>query len=140
MDGQLVGFDIDLIKEVASVLGYPEDQIEFVVVDEFSSLLPGLGRGEYDIAMSGVPLTPYRAEQFIYTDPYVSYFTTYEDENGEMIEGWEEYVIFGYENDSLIQIINEVIQKLNEEGVIDKLADTWLVQEEAISVEQVMAA
>ncbi len=126
MDGQLVGFDIDLIKAVASVLGYSEDQIEFVVVDEFSSLLPGLGRGEYDIAMSGVALTPDRAELFIYTEPYVSYFASYEDENGEIIEGWEDYVVFGYYNSSILYAIEDAINILTKEGVMDQLVEFWL--------------
>jgi ABC-type amino acid transport substrate-binding protein len=55
---------------------------------------------------------------------------TWEDENGEVDQEWEDYVIFAYENAQLINNINKAIKQLKANGYIDNLASTWLGQDQ----------
>src|SRR3990167_11330273 len=65
-NGQLRGFDIDLVKLVAKKLGMK------VVFDnvQFSTVLASLGSGKADMAISTITITPLRAKNFDYSDPY----------------------------------------------------------------------
>jgi ABC-type amino acid transport substrate-binding protein len=67
--GNLVGFDIDLGKKLASDLGL---QAEFVTL-EFSGLLPGVQAGRFDVAVSAISRTQARLESsdFIISGPYI---------------------------------------------------------------------
>ncbi len=62
----LKGFEVDLIEAIAKRMG----RKPVFVQNEWSGLIPGLDRGDYDIALSGQEITPEHEENFIFTKPY----------------------------------------------------------------------
>ncbi|MGM0419455.1 MAG: basic amino acid ABC transporter substrate-binding protein [Bacillota bacterium] len=67
-DGEIVGFDIDLMKAIAESQGF---EIEFVDIS-FDSLIPGLNAGTIDIVAAGMTITEEREQVVDFTDPYYS--------------------------------------------------------------------
>lgn len=63
-----IGFDIDVAKRVAELLGL---EVEFVDT-AWDGIFFGLDKGEYDIIISSVSITPERQAKYILTEPYVS--------------------------------------------------------------------
>ena len=67
-EGEIVGFDIDLIKAIAEDQGF-----EIEIRDlSFDSLPTALVTGSIDIIASGMTITKERLERFNFTDPYYS--------------------------------------------------------------------
>jgi len=64
--GRLSGFDVDLIRALAERL---PARVEFVVVP-FDGIVPGLKSGKYDLIISAMTITPERARQVLFTQPY----------------------------------------------------------------------
>lgn len=64
--GHLRGFDIDLARLVAQKLGM---QLVFDNV-QFSTVLASLGSGKADMAISTITITPLRAKNFDFSEPY----------------------------------------------------------------------
>jgi len=64
--GNIVGFDIDLINAIAEEEGL---NIEIVNV-AWDPLLAGMATCQYDVAISAMSITPERAESFNFSDPY----------------------------------------------------------------------
>lgn len=64
-----IGFEVELAAMLARELGQP---IEFHQYD-FKSLVPGLERGDFDLAMNGLEVTPDRKNQVLFTRPYFIY-------------------------------------------------------------------
>ncbi|MES1208856.1 MAG: transporter substrate-binding domain-containing protein, partial [Pseudomonadota bacterium] len=64
--GELVGFEVDLADALARALGV---QAVFVQND-WSTLIPSLERGGFDVALNGVEVTPDRAARVAFTRPY----------------------------------------------------------------------
>jgi len=67
-DGEIVGFDIDLVKEIAELQGF---EVEFRDIS-FDSLIPGLASGSLDIVAAGMTITKARKEVVAFSDPYYS--------------------------------------------------------------------
>lgn len=69
-EGAVIGFEADLVREIAAGLGRP------LVIEnfQFSDMLAALTEGRIDIAMSSISITPERRERFDFTQPY--YLTT----------------------------------------------------------------
>ena len=65
---EIVGFDIDLMNAVAEKAGL---DIVFQNV-AWDPLLAGMADCQYDMAISGMTITPARAEQFAFSDPYIN--------------------------------------------------------------------
>lgn len=65
-DGELVGFDIELIKAIADEAGF-EIEIE---TTNFDGIIAGLQTGQFDIGIAGIGITEKRAEVIDYSDPY----------------------------------------------------------------------
>lgn len=65
-DGNIVGFDIDLIEAIAADQGIAIE----VQSLEFDALIMALGNGSIDIIASGMTITPQRLEQVDFTDSY----------------------------------------------------------------------
>ncbi len=65
--GNIVGFDIDLLKAVAVDQGL---KLEFRDMD-FDSLVPAVQGGNIDIAVSAMSITPLRQKQVLFSDPYI---------------------------------------------------------------------
>ena len=64
-----LGFDIDLMKNLASLLGY--DEVEFINVG-FHKLIDGLEAKQYDVVISGLAITPEREARVAFTRPYIT--------------------------------------------------------------------
>src|SRR5450432_2435707 len=65
-DGATVGFEVDLAETLAAALGV---RAEFVQND-WSTLVPSLERGTFDVALNGLEVTPARAARVAFTRPY----------------------------------------------------------------------
>ncbi|RCW56531.1 MULTISPECIES: basic amino acid ABC transporter substrate-binding protein [Halanaerobium] len=66
--GEIVGFDIDLVKEIAKLQDF---EVEFRDIS-FDSLIPGLASGSLDIVAAGMTITDARKEVVSFSDPYYS--------------------------------------------------------------------
>lgn len=64
--GEVVGIEVEIMKIVCQKLGV-ELKLEQIV---FESVLPGVQTGKYDCGMSGITVTPERAENVLFTVPY----------------------------------------------------------------------
>jgi polar amino acid transport system substrate-binding protein len=64
--GQLTGFEVEIAAALARQLGV---RAEFVQND-WSTLVPSLDRGTFDIVLNGLEVTPARAGQIRFTRPY----------------------------------------------------------------------
>ncbi len=64
-----IGFEVDLAEALAEDLGR---EIEFVQY-QFGSLVPGLQRRDFDLAMNGLEITPDRARVVRFSHPYYVY-------------------------------------------------------------------
>lgn len=67
-DGNLVGFDIDLAKEVSSRLGV---EVRFQPIDWDSKVLE-LNSGTIDMIWNGLTITDARKEEMLFSDPYIA--------------------------------------------------------------------
>ena len=65
-NGQPVGFDIDLMREIGKRAGY---EVEFQNVT-FDGIIPGLGNNLYDAAISAMTITDERAQKVDFSEPY----------------------------------------------------------------------
>lgn len=68
---QIVGFEVDLMNEVAAKLGMTAEFIQ----NQWDSLVPGLKRGDYDVICNGLEITEDRKREILFSEPY---FITYE--------------------------------------------------------------
>lgn len=67
---KMLGFELDIMEKLAEKMGR---KLVFVQ-NEWESLVPGLERGDYDIAANGIEVTPEREEQVLFTIPYYATF------------------------------------------------------------------
>ena len=63
--GELIGFEIDVAKKIASDMGVKP---EFTVY-EWEKIIPALQRGEIDVIAGGMAITPSRALQVNFSRP-----------------------------------------------------------------------
>ncbi len=66
-DGKYVGYDVELIIKFCEKYGYSL-KIESV---SFSSIVPGIVSGKYDIAAAGIDISAERAESVLFSEPYM---------------------------------------------------------------------
>ena len=66
--GDLVGLDIALARILAQAMGL---EARFVTLP-FAELLPALERGDVDLVMSGMTITPARAQRVAFVGPYAT--------------------------------------------------------------------
>jgi polar amino acid transport system substrate-binding protein len=64
-----VGIEVDLAEALAKELGRPIAFRQY----NYDSLLPGLARGDLDLAMNGIEATPDRRREFRLSRPYFTY-------------------------------------------------------------------
>lgn len=77
-NGELVGFDIDLVNAISKELGI---KVEFVEMD-FDGLISAIKMGKIDIIASGMTKTPQRAKSVEFTKPYyesVNYYVKHKE-------------------------------------------------------------
>jgi polar amino acid transport system substrate-binding protein len=63
---QLIGFEVDLAAALARELGVRPRFVQ----NDWSTLVPSLERGTFDIALNGLEVTPARAGRIAFTRPY----------------------------------------------------------------------
>ncbi|HYQ48548.1 MAG TPA: ABC transporter substrate-binding protein, partial [Thermodesulfovibrionales bacterium] len=66
---RLIGFEVDLAGVIARELGVTARQAQ----NAWDSLIPGLQRGDYDMAMNGIEITPQRQQEVLFSMPYYVY-------------------------------------------------------------------
>ena len=66
--GKKVGFSIDLAELIAQRLGRPGSE---VIDQEFSGMFPALFAGRFEFIITPMFITKERAEQMLYTEPYL---------------------------------------------------------------------
>ncbi len=66
---KLIGFEVDLAEEIAKELGVTARQAQ----NAWDSLIPALMRGDSDIAMNGIEITPQREKEVLFSQPYYIY-------------------------------------------------------------------
>lgn len=65
-DGELAGYDVDVAKGVAAIMG---DDLEFVCQD-FDGLIPALLANKFDLIVASLSITDKRKEQIDFSTPY----------------------------------------------------------------------
>jgi len=66
-DGELIGYEVDLANILATAMG-----VELKLIEKpFPELLPALEKGEVDVVMSGMTMTPERNLKFAFVGPYI---------------------------------------------------------------------
>lgn len=65
-DGRTVGLEVDMVDALAEAMGVRPRIIEM----SFSDLLPSLEKGELDLVISGVTITPERNARVAFAGPY----------------------------------------------------------------------
>ncbi|MGC2061914.1 MAG: ABC transporter substrate-binding protein/permease [Thermodesulfovibrionales bacterium] len=65
----LVGFEVDLAGAIARELGVSARQSQ----NAWDSLIPALQRGDFDMAMNGLEVTPQREQMVLFSVPYYIY-------------------------------------------------------------------
>jgi len=66
--GNIIGFDVDLMNEVAKKAGLT---IEWVNIP-FDSVLSGISLCQYDVAIAAISITDERKASMMFTDPYLT--------------------------------------------------------------------
>lgn len=69
---ETLGFEKDLMEKVAQHMGRTLVQVQ----NEWDSLVPGLNRGDYDVAANGIEITDNRKNEVLFSIPY---YATYEE-------------------------------------------------------------
>ncbi len=62
----LIGFEVDIINAIAKEIGY---ETQFVQ-NQWDGLIPGIDRGDYDIAINGLEITPEHKQAVNFSIPY----------------------------------------------------------------------
>ena len=65
---EYIGFDVDLAKAMSELFGL---EVEFVNTS-FDGIFAGLDKGQYDMIIAAVSITPERQEAYEMTEPYIS--------------------------------------------------------------------
>lgn len=63
---KIVGFEMDLANALAARMGRKARFVQ----NQWDGLVPGLERGEYDVVINGLEITPERAERIHFSSPY----------------------------------------------------------------------
>ena len=63
---EIIGFDVDLINMIADELGVEGEAID----TDWAGVIPSLYAGQFDTIVSHMTVTPERAEQVIFSQPY----------------------------------------------------------------------
>lgn len=62
----LIGYEVDIMRALADETG----RKEVFVQGQWESLIPGLQRGDYDLAVNGLEITEVRKREVAFSDPY----------------------------------------------------------------------
>ncbi len=65
-EGDVVGFEVDIVEALAGAMGIEMEIVEM----PFQGLLPAVERGDLDVAISGITITPERNARVAFAGPY----------------------------------------------------------------------
>ncbi len=120
-NGELIGFDIDLMCEIGKRLGYRIEFKDFA----FDALINNLASGKVDCIIAGISITEERLEVVDFSIPYGVFKITSTD--GIFID---EYAIAVRKGEpDLLNNINAAISALRADGTIDMLLDKYTLEE-----------
>ncbi len=63
---RIIGFEVEIADAIGRILGRPTEFVQ----NQWDGLVPGLGRGNYDMIISGLEITPDRAQVISFSRPY----------------------------------------------------------------------
>ncbi|MFN8673565.1 MAG: ABC transporter substrate-binding protein/permease [Candidatus Sericytochromatia bacterium] len=66
---ELIGFEIDIMTKIAAKIGVKHEMVQ----NEWDALVPGLKRGNFDLAMAGIEVTDLRRREINFSRPYYVY-------------------------------------------------------------------
>ena len=66
---KLIGFEVDLVDAIAKEMGVSARQVQ----NSWDSLIPALERGDFDISVNGIEITPQRQQRVLFSVPYYIY-------------------------------------------------------------------
>jgi ABC-type amino acid transport substrate-binding protein len=66
---EVIGFDVDLVKAIAATPGIGITDVEFIK-QPFDTIILSVSQGRFDMAASSFSITPERAQQIDFSDPY----------------------------------------------------------------------
>jgi polar amino acid transport system substrate-binding protein len=66
---RLIGFELEVVEAIAQRLGVKAKLVQTA----WDSLIPALERGDYDLAMNGLEITPERQKRVLFSRPYYAY-------------------------------------------------------------------
>src|SRR5215470_18545205 len=67
---KIIGFEVDIARSLADRIGKTPNFIQ----NQWDGLVPGLERGEYEMVIAGLEITPERLEKINFSTPY--YYST----------------------------------------------------------------
>ena len=111
-NGELTGFDVDLIKHLAAFSGY---EIEFRE-KPFDALFPAVLSGEVDCIISALTITEERRKNTPFTDPYIT--------NGEDFYG------IPVPDTKLLEKLNTALKIAKADGTVDTLISKYKLDSE----------
>jgi polar amino acid transport system substrate-binding protein len=74
-----LGFEVDLAQAMAKHLGKPIEYQQY----QFDSIIPGVERGDLDLGMNGLEVTPDRKKRILFSRPYYVYRLQLVSRDGE---------------------------------------------------------
>jgi len=77
-DNKLTGFEYDIIQALAQEMG----RKPVFVQNAWDGLIAGLGRGMYDLVICGIEITPEKAGEVLFSNPYYVTFEQFVDRKG----------------------------------------------------------
>ena len=66
---QLIGFEMDMMDYISKKMGVKHQMVQ----NEWDALVPGLKRGNFELAMAGIEVTDLRRQDINFTRPYYVY-------------------------------------------------------------------
>ncbi len=122
--GNFVGFDIDLAKEIASDLGVGVDFKNLPWVEIFDSVM----KGEVDMIISAIAITPERLEALSFSDPYLNVGQVIVTKKDLVIQGVEDLQgkIIGVQKGTISE---EEAKKRTDLSLVKSYANYSLVKE-----------
>jgi polar amino acid transport system substrate-binding protein len=82
---KIIGFEVDIAESLARRLGVKATFVQIA----WSSLVPGLERGDYDIALNGLEATGERRDRLLLSDPYYIYAETLAVKQGSSLRFYD---------------------------------------------------